>query len=172
MVSARIFRSSLFRPSISRGGGPRETRWRGPPGQGSHHEAGEEAKLRRRALLGGPDAPEQLRDADVERETHERSRGLLFYLAVVVFVAVCFAWSWSENGLADLWNLIWFVPLVLFGALIYYGLEKLGGALCRRAARPFRTHTYTSNFYGDEEEDSDFAEIVDDSTETLPEDGR
>ena len=125
--------------------------------------------VRRLALLGGPDAPDRLREADAENEARELNRGLAFYLTVVLAVALWFAWSWSENGLADLWNLVWFIPLVLFGALIWYGFEELGGALCRQAARPFRTHKYTPNFYGDEEEDdSDFAtaEMVDDETGT------
>lgn len=138
-------------------------------GEGSHPKGGGGALLRasRRALLGGPDAPERLREADEENEARERSRGLTVYLLAVLAVALLFALSWSES-LSDLWNLVWFIPLVLFGGLIWYGFEALGGAVCRRAASPFRTNTYTPNFYGDEDDDgSDFAmaEIVDDEAE-------
>ena len=136
-------------------------------GEGDHPKRGGGA-ARRRALLGGPDAPERLREADSENEARERGRGLTFYLLAVLAVALLVALSWTES-LADLWNLVWFIPLVLFGALIWYGFEELGGALCRQAARPFRTHKYTPNFYGaEEEDDSDFApaEIVDDETGT------
>ena len=124
---------------------------------------------RRRGLLGGPDAAEQLSQADADRSRRERDRSILAFVAVILVVGL--AISLSDGALAGLWNLVWFVPLMLVAGAIWYGFEALGGALCRRAERPFRTHTYTPNYYRDEEEpapDYSMAEVMVDEDNSSP----
>jgi hypothetical protein len=127
------------------------------------------ARGRRRGLLGGPDSAEELSRADLDRRDRERDRSVLAFLAVILIVGL--AVSWSDGGLRGLWNLIWFVPLLLVARAIWYGLEALGGALCRGAGKPFRVHTYTPNHYGDDEEeapDYSMAEIIVDDDNSSP----
>ena len=124
---------------------------------------------RRRGLLGGPGAVEKLTQADADRRRRERDRSILAFVAVILIVGL--AVSWSDGGLRGLWNLIWFVPLVLAAGATWYGLEALGGALCRGAGKPFRVHTYTPNHYGDDEEeapDYSMAEIIVDDDNSSP----